>query len=573
MKKLFPFFVAVASLLPLSACSDDSSIADEPENIGHFREILSEEDLYACTSRYEGTSVFIIDEKRSFKCEDGSWYEISVEAADEDTDVIKSTLKYAADDTIPSLSSLYSCTASLDSSTIFVASLGKYLICVDFDWYEIEGRNLPKRARSSSSTEAKSSSSSETNYGYTSGTRRNPISASSGDATCNDSTEGTTMETYSYFYICRSGAWFVVNELVYDLIDVADGEEGSFYMGNLSSNVYRYSSFCSSPDSLYERRLYVFEKGWREADEMEVCFEKACTAGSIGDTASMGGFIYICGANGWRNLNVLKDSVDKSNFLNPDLTYGTLLDERDGKEYKTIKIGDYVWMAENLNFADSVMEGYLSLLGQMSTFREDSEGNNVGRLYTFTGALNIPEKFLYDEVDSLIVKKQHRGICPSGWHVPDTLEWNNLIESENSYASGLKSTIGWEYEGDRYNPTNTTGFSAVMLNSYSDEYCSSVQGYYDGDMTVAVFEADDEYVRIDKYFNKDDGCLLRCVQDYSDADTPETSSSEASSSSEESKAGTSSSYSSSSSSSSYSSSVSSSSSLEDSEKLDNDGEN
>ena len=37
-------------------------------------------------------------------------------------------------------------------------------------------------------------------------------------------------------------------------------------------------------------------------------------------------------------------------YLNPDVEYGELLDERDNQVYRTVKIGEQEWMAQNLNF-------------------------------------------------------------------------------------------------------------------------------------------------------------------------------------------------------------------------------
>jgi len=108
----------------------------------------------------------------------------------------------------------------------------------------------------------------------------------------------------------------------------------------------------------------------------------------------------------------------------------TFTDPRDGKVYRTIKIGDQIWMAENLNF-----EGP----GSKCYYDEPSNAQKYGRLYTWYGA-----KF-----------------CPPGWHLPSEEEWNKLndfVGGEKIAGTKLKARNGWDKNG---NGTDDYGFCAL----------------------------------------------------------------------------------------------------------------
>ncbi len=153
-----------------------------------------------------------------------------------------------------------------------------------------------------------------------------------------------------------------------------------------------------------------------------------------------------------------------------DATAKTLKDLRDGKTYKTVTIGTQTWMAENLNYETE------------NSFCYDDDPSNCskyGRLYTWAAAM--------DSVGTLTTNGKGcgdkktcsptypvRGICPEGWHLPDTTEWKTLfsavggVEDEyyakewNGAGTALKSTSGWsEYAGESGNGTDALGFSAL----------------------------------------------------------------------------------------------------------------
>lgn len=71
----------------------------------------------------------------------------------------------------------------------------------------------------------------------------------------------------------------------------------------------------------------------------------------------------------------------KSSSKDPELAEGFLTDNRDGQTYKTVTIGTQTWMAENLNYADSVMTP--SLNGRSWCYDNNADScAKYGRLYT-----------------------------------------------------------------------------------------------------------------------------------------------------------------------------------------------
>jgi uncharacterized protein (TIGR02145 family) len=123
---------------------------------------------------------------------------------------------------------------------------------------------------------------------------------------------------------------------------------------------------------------------------------------------------------------------------------GTFTDKRDGKEYKTIEMGNQVWMAENLNFETKTSRCY------------DNNPKNCekyGRLYDWETA---------------------KDVCPYGWHLPFDIEWDNLYRFSDgsggksslyiSETAGkhLKAKSGWnDHQGKSGNGSDTYGFAAL----------------------------------------------------------------------------------------------------------------
>jgi len=138
----------------------------------------------------------------------------------------------------------------------------------------------------------------------------------------------------------------------------------------------------------------------------------------------------------------------------------------EGQTYKTVKIGTQTWMAENLNYNPGTGTSACYSNGQNNC-------NTYGRLYDWSTAMGLSPTCNENSCSSQIQAK-HRGICPSGWHIPSNDDWDKLFRyvdgtsgTESPYDSEtagkyLKATSGWNsYNGVSGNGTDQHGFSAL----------------------------------------------------------------------------------------------------------------
>ena len=152
----------------------------------------------------------------------------------------------------------------------------------------------------------------------------------------------------------------------------------------------------------------------------------------------------------------------------------TLLDKRDGTTYKTVKIGNQIWMAENLKYkteggnADD-LEGSLCL---------DNKAENCdmqGRLYNWNAAMDIPQE--YESARWLKIDYPKQGICPGGWHLPTDDEWQELVDyviadigEDNLMASLCVKTEDSDYDDDKLQFVDKYGFSVGCGNGWYHDY-------------------------------------------------------------------------------------------------------
>ena len=122
---------------------------------------------------------------------------------------------------------------------------------------------------------------------------------------------------------------------------------------------------------------------------------------------------------------------------------GSMTDPRDGKTYKTVKIGDQVWMAENLAFEINERNGNPGSTNDCLILGSNGKKANCkkyGRYYSAMAAATTA--------------------CPDGWRLPGAVEFKKLLDYTGN-SIDLKSKKGWNtYQQPSGNGTDKYGFNA-----------------------------------------------------------------------------------------------------------------
>jgi len=190
------------------------------------------------------------------------------------------------------------------------------------------------------------------------------------------------------------------------------------------------------------------------------------------------------------------------------------------EDYKTVKIGNQIWMAENLNC-------YVS--GSKCYSNDPANCTKYGRLYDWSTALALSSNCNSASCANRI-NAHHRGICPADWHIPSNAEWDALYsfagDTINSFSpyenptagKHLKATKGWLNCG--FPGSNKThlcedsfGFSAMPGGVGNFEgFFSNIGGY-------GFWWSISEHNRLDAYgrgmiYNSDYAVWLRRGKNY-----------------------------------------------------------
>lgn len=313
---------------------------------------------------------------------------------------------------------------------------------------------------------------------------------------CNQGREGqyALSSSENILYVCSDEEWTPLIQINDDASSSSGKEDGSSSSKSKSSDSGKDAKSSSSATS---------SSGKDAKSSSESSSSVSSSSGkssSSGGTSSSVSSSSAASSSGTSSSEVRSSSSIPSSFSVGDdrsvydAKNNTLTDYRDGQVYRTVTIGEQTWMAENLNYAYTDVPYDFGKYTSDSTSwcHEDSVSHCVkyGRLYLWSAAMDSVGTWSANGMGCGYGSKCSptypvRGVCPEGWHLPDTTEWRTLftaVSVQSTSGKVLKSTSGWkDHLGENGNGTDVYAFSALPAG------CRYDNGVYDYEGIATLF--------------------------------------------------------------------------------------
>lgn len=295
------------------------------------------------------------------------------------------------------------------------------------------------------------------------GTKMDSVLYALGGTPCMVEGDTSKVKYAGEYYVCRYVSWRAVHmqwetapQIYNDTYD--DRDECS------ATGLYGDGSFHNKHDNA-TGRIYVCEDGgFRLPTEREMRMNLGCTSYIYGKKIVVNNTHFVCSEDGWK--------IDSTAW-----EYGSFMDTRDGRVYKTIDIWGQTWLAENLDYRDSVAKPELE--GNRWCYGNEAEQCDA-----------------YGSFYSCELSSQ---VCPAGWHLPSISDWfelyNFIVLMGGDPQSGLRAKDGWsDNTGHSRNGTDALGLSALPggIMYGENSYGSATQEawfWYAQDCSLNEYEA------------------------------------------------------------------------------------
>lgn len=194
-------------------------------------------------------------------------------------------------------------------------------------------------------------------------------------------------------------------------------------------------------------------------------------------------------------------------------------ENRFANQIKEVKIGNQIWMAQNLNVAIFRNGDSIPHLQKAEDWERAGKEQKPAWCYYNNDPANESR---YGKLYNWYAVNDARGLAPAGWHIPSDMEWKQLTDQlgGNELAGNkLKSSQGWARHG---NGTNESGFGGLP-GGYRYDY-----GFFNyGELFAIWWASPVDYISFAwlyyqaynfgnafRYFpNKAFGFSVRCVKD------------------------------------------------------------